>query len=101
MLLGFFAFFALTSPVLASIVNSVNAPAPTQENLWAPVEIAKPEAVPIDVNAFASSRLPIHPRCVPHDEFRRREVPTVVPTDAPTESADRSRLPRPKRPAPW
>src|SRR5512138_2882369 len=39
-LIGIIAFFVLTRPALASIVNSLSAP--RQENLWAPVEIAKP-----------------------------------------------------------
>jgi lipoprotein-anchoring transpeptidase ErfK/SrfK len=55
MAVGFFAFVALTSPMLASVVSRVSAPVPTQENLWAPAEIAKPQAVPIDVSAFVSS----------------------------------------------
>jgi lipoprotein-anchoring transpeptidase ErfK/SrfK len=50
MVVGFFILFAL-----ASIVSSVRAPAPTQENLWAPAEIAKPEVVPINVSAFSPS----------------------------------------------
>jgi lipoprotein-anchoring transpeptidase ErfK/SrfK len=55
MVVGFFALFALTSPAVASIVSSFSAPAPTQENLWAPAEIAKPGAAPINVSAFAPS----------------------------------------------
>ena len=54
---GFFALFALTSPAVASIVSSFSAPAPTQEILWAPAEIAKPDAAPIDVSAFAPSNV--------------------------------------------
>jgi lipoprotein-anchoring transpeptidase ErfK/SrfK len=53
MVVGFFILFAMTSPTLASIVSRVSAPAPTQENLWALADIAKPEVVPIDVSAFA------------------------------------------------
>jgi lipoprotein-anchoring transpeptidase ErfK/SrfK len=57
MVVGFFILFALTSPALASIVSRVSAPAPTQENLWAPAEIAKPEVVPIHVSAFSPSNV--------------------------------------------
>ncbi|HUF00302.1 MAG TPA: L,D-transpeptidase family protein [Anaerolineales bacterium] len=53
MMVGFIALFALTRPAVASIVSSISAPMPTQENLWAPVDIAKPEVTPIDVSAFA------------------------------------------------
>jgi lipoprotein-anchoring transpeptidase ErfK/SrfK len=69
------ALFALTSPALASIVSSVSAPAPTQENHWAPAEIAKPAAAvtPIDVSAFAAPLAATPTR-----------VPTSIPTDAPT-----------------
>ena len=53
LLIGLIAFFALTSPALASIVNNIRVPAATQESLWAPADIAKPEVTPIDVSAFA------------------------------------------------
>jgi lipoprotein-anchoring transpeptidase ErfK/SrfK len=55
MAVGFFAFVALTSPMLASVVSRVSAPVPTQENLWAPAEIAKPGSSPINVSAFIPS----------------------------------------------
>jgi hypothetical protein len=35
LMVGLVGFFALTSPVLAPILSNVNAPVPTQENLWA------------------------------------------------------------------
>ena len=52
---GFMAFFALIAkhPAFASIVSNISAPIPTQENLWASVDIAKPAITPIDVSAFA------------------------------------------------
>ncbi|HSA99268.1 MAG TPA: L,D-transpeptidase family protein [Anaerolineales bacterium] len=54
MLVAFIAFFALTSPALASYVNRISAPPPAaQEKLWAPAEIAKPGVTPIDSSAFA------------------------------------------------
>jgi len=92
-LFGFIAFFALTSPALASIISSVSAPpASTQENLWAPVQIAKPSVTPIDVSAFAQgpAGTPASPTTpVPTDEPpatnpRATRTPTSVPTDAPT-----------------
>ena len=55
MVVGFFAFVALTSPMLASIVSRVSAPVPTQEILWAPAEIAKPGSAPVNVSAFVPS----------------------------------------------
>jgi len=87
-LLGFIAFFALTSPALASIISSVSAPAPTQENLWAPVEIAKPSVAPIDVSAFAQ-QLADTPTSMPTDEPPATnppatQTPTGIPTDGPT-----------------
>jgi lipoprotein-anchoring transpeptidase ErfK/SrfK len=51
--LGFIALFVLARPALASIVRDIRLPVTTQENLWAPVDIAKPEVTPIDVSAFA------------------------------------------------
>ena len=40
--------FAWTNPALASIVSNASTPISTRENLWAPMEIAKPTATPID-----------------------------------------------------
>jgi lipoprotein-anchoring transpeptidase ErfK/SrfK len=54
LMIGLVGFFALTSPVLASILSSVSAPVPTQENLWASVDIAKPTIAPNDRNLLAS-----------------------------------------------
>ena len=48
MLIGFLALFALTSPAFASLVSNISAP--PQENLWAPVDIAKPEVAPVNVD---------------------------------------------------
>lgn len=53
LMVGLVGFFALTSPVLASILSSVSAPVPTQENLWASVDIAKPTIAPNDENLLA------------------------------------------------
>ncbi len=92
--LGFAAYSAVTHPAFASIINS--APAPTQENLWAPVDIAKPTITPIDGNALAvqvapASTLvatlpPLSASLVPTDlpTTVPTDVPTLVPTEAPT-----------------
>lgn len=74
---GFMAFFALTSPAFASLVSNVSAPVPTQENLWAPADIAKPAITPIDVSAF-SPPVADTPASAPSD------APTSLPTDLPT-----------------
>ena len=84
--LGFLLLFAVTSPALASIVRGISAPAPTQENLWAPVDIAKPEVTPIDVSVFAvqSADTPV-PTAVPTRRGTSTNEPTGEPTEAPTE----------------
>jgi len=92
MLVGLIALFALTSPALASIVSRVSAPVPTQENLWASVEIAKPEINPVNGSAFIPA-LAATVTGVPTDlpptsrpTKSPRSTPTEIPTDAPTAS---------------
>jgi lipoprotein-anchoring transpeptidase ErfK/SrfK len=58
--IGLIVFFIGTSPASASIVNVFASPAPTQENLWAYVNVAKPTYT---------------------------AVPTIVPTSVPTDTA--------------
>jgi lipoprotein-anchoring transpeptidase ErfK/SrfK len=72
--LGFVILFAVTSPALASIVSNVSVFRPTQENLWAPANIAKPEVTPIDVSAFAA-------------QAENTPAPTSIPTLRPTSTA--------------
>jgi lipoprotein-anchoring transpeptidase ErfK/SrfK len=86
--IGFLVLFAVTSPALASIVNSIGVPASTQEKLWAPMDIAKPEVTPIDVSAFAvqSADTPV-PTAVPTQRATSTNEPTSEPTEAPTESS--------------
>jgi lipoprotein-anchoring transpeptidase ErfK/SrfK len=88
MLVGILVFFALTSSTLASFVSSHSAP--RQEQLWAPVEIAKPGTTPIGGSAFAA------PAGTPTSAALRAsatptEAPvaseTSAPTDVPTEAA--------------
>lgn len=89
---AFAVFFALTSPALASIVGNINAPAPVQENLWAPVYIAKPTITPIDGSVFAleladspvstpSNATPSPPADLPASE--PTDMPTLIPTEVP------------------
>ena len=86
--IGFLVLFAVTSPALASIVSSIGVPASTQENLWAPMDIAKPEVTPIDVSAFAvqSADTPV-PTAAPTQRATSTNEPTSEPTQAPTESS--------------
>ena len=95
---GFFALLALTSPAMASIVTRFSAPAPTQENLWAPMEIAKPAAVPIDVSAFAQSgsdngssvadapqaKPPVAAAPTATEAPTATQAPTAIPTEEPS-----------------
>ncbi len=97
LVVGFFAFIALISPAVGSLVNNFNA-APTQENLWAPAEIAKPGAAPIDVSAFAPSHAnngssafeapqsnsPLDAAPTATDVPTVTETPTSIPTEEPT-----------------
>jgi lipoprotein-anchoring transpeptidase ErfK/SrfK len=78
-LLSVAAYSAVTHPAFASILNS--APAPTHENLWAPVDVAKPAITPLDVSAFA---LQVTDTPVPAPATST-SVPTNAPTSTPTE----------------
>jgi lipoprotein-anchoring transpeptidase ErfK/SrfK len=78
----FAAYSAVTHPAFASFGKSV----PTQENLWAPMKIAKPEIEPVQGNAFepqvaASTATPEPKDTVP------TETPAPEATDVPTEAA--------------
>jgi hypothetical protein len=42
------SLFVWTNPAFASIVSNATTPISTQENLWVPMEIAKPTVMPID-----------------------------------------------------
>ena len=99
---GFAAFFTLTSPRLASIVSNISAPVPTQEDLWASVDIAQPAVTPIDVNAFAA-QVADTPASTPSDARTSlptdlpiavpTNMPTLVPTEAGTFSAEVTETP--------
>ncbi len=83
---GFAAWSAISNPALASIVD--NAPAPTQENLWAQVEIAKPSVTPIDSSAFAQASTPTPAPVIapPTATSAPTDVPTSIPTSVPTDA---------------
>src|SRR5512138_977324 len=98
-LIGIIAFFALTSPALASITSRVGAsPAATPVDLWAPMDIAKPgsesaftlqsEDTATDIpteDAAASTEAPLEavPTDVPAASPTATEVPTQAPNAAP------------------
>ncbi len=96
-LLGVAAWMLFRSPSIASMLN--NAPQPTQENLWAPVEIAKPlndapaQASPTaELPAQASPVVPITGAtetatpapALPTITLAPSVTPMAPPTDAPT-----------------
>lgn len=83
------AYSAVTHPAFASILNS--RVMPTQENLWAPMEIAKPSVTPIDGNAIAQ-QVEVTPTAKPTKKPTKAaaaagptETPESEPTDEPTE----------------
>ena len=69
LVVGLIALFAILSPTLISMVNSIREPV-AEENLWAPADIAKPEVTPIDAGAFAV-------------QAEETSAPTSVPTQPP------------------
>ena len=89
--IGFLVLFAVTSPALASIVSGIGMSARPQEDLWAPMEISKPEVTPIDVSAFAvqSADTPA-PTAVPTRRATSTTEPASEPTQAPTEIPEES-----------
>lgn len=80
--------FAVTNPVLASIVGNINTPRPTQEILWASVDISKPAINPIDASGFIAplTGAPVSP---PIDSMPAlsSDLQTSVPTDTPASPA--------------
>jgi lipoprotein-anchoring transpeptidase ErfK/SrfK len=68
--------------LLASLVSGIRLPAATQENLWAPVDMAKPEVKPVDISAHVvqAGGTP-----VPTLEATVTQAPTSEPTTTPTE----------------
>ena len=93
-MVAYMAFFALTNPALASIVNNVKAPVPTQENLWALVDIAKPTITPIDVSVFAPQLTEV-PTNTPFDMPKTlpADLPTLVASESPTVIPEATKTP--------
>lgn len=85
--ISFIAFLVLTRPILAPILNSLRVPAATHENLWAPVDMAKPEVTPIDVSASVvqAADTPAPTLAATVTQAPTRE-PSATPTDVPTEA---------------
>lgn len=69
---GLLGLFALTTPALASIVRSTSLPIPTQEVLWASMDIPKPPSASQDARGF--------------DAQLQKATVTTVPTQEPTAS---------------
>ncbi|HLO14686.1 MAG TPA: L,D-transpeptidase [Anaerolineales bacterium] len=80
---GLLGLFVWTSPAFASILINASAPAPIQENLWAPVDIAKPTVTPIDVSDFAP-QIQVTPSEAPSEVTK--SITTATPTSLPTET---------------
>lgn len=83
----FAAWSAVSSPAFASILDS--APVPTQENLWAQVDIAKPSVTPLDANAFVQvasvTPAPVIAFTATLEPFDQTQGgPALAPTDPPT-----------------
>ena len=71
-----------TAPAFASVLNA--APQPTQENLWARVDIAKPSAAPAQLTAFVQAPATATPiPGLPTTTLEPVSTPTFVPTEAP------------------
>lgn len=77
------AYSAVTHPAFASILGS--APVPTQENLWAPMEIEKPAVTPLSPSAFAQQAADT-PTARP-TRIVATSTPAEEPTSEPTEAA--------------
>ena len=85
---GFIALFVIVSNYspLTSMVSRIGLPAATQEKLWAPAEIAKPEVTPRNANAFAvqAKNTPV-PTSAPTQPPVATKTPTSAPTQEPTD----------------
>jgi lipoprotein-anchoring transpeptidase ErfK/SrfK len=84
--LGFVAVFVLAGPALALMASRFSAPAPIQEELWAPMELAKPGTGPIGGSALQAGDTRA-PTSVPTRRAASTITPTGEPTRAPTDSA--------------
>lgn len=88
-IIAFAGWSAVNNPAFASIIS---APAPTQEILWAQVEIAKPQTISLNVNVLAVPGVlatvtpsPVVDEPTPLPTEEPIQVPTDLPTSIPTE----------------
>ena len=86
----FAAWSAITSPAFASILE--NTAAPTQENLWAQVEVAKPSVTPLGEGMLVQAPATSTPVILsstetPVVESTPTPFPTSLPTDTPIPAA--------------
>jgi lipoprotein-anchoring transpeptidase ErfK/SrfK len=92
-ILGVAAYSAVTHPALASIVKNVRVPISQQEDLWAPVDIAKPTITPIGASAFAvqAADTPASTSAATLPPLSASPIPTrrstLLPTDLPTSAS--------------
>ena len=83
---AFAAYSVLTRPAVASILSGVAVP--TQENLWAPVKIAKPLAAPVDMSSLAEQVMDTPAPADPEKSSRSAaQAPESTPTEKPTATA--------------
>jgi lipoprotein-anchoring transpeptidase ErfK/SrfK len=98
-LVGFLVLLAFTSPMLASLVSRIGAPAPTHEILWASSKIAKPDVAPVSMDVPAQPAQQSSPPLAdapqpdpaldvaPTATEEPAVEPTAVPTEIPTEES--------------
>ena len=77
----FSAYSAVTHPAFASILKSVAGP--TQESLWAPVDMAKPSMTPLDPDAVAHQA--VDTPTASSAQGSSTPIPTRTPTSSPTQ----------------
>jgi lipoprotein-anchoring transpeptidase ErfK/SrfK len=90
---GVAAWTAVNHPAFASILPQSPAPVPTQENLWAQVEIVKPLTNSIDVSALMQQAASMP---TPQPLLEAPSASTDVPTDAPTPIPTDTLVPTPE-----
>jgi hypothetical protein len=85
-MIGVVPWSAFRNPALSSFLSSGNI-IPTQEVLWAQVDLAKPSVTPIDVSAFAaqSTEIPVTPPAVePASTAAPTDRTDIVPPETPS-----------------
>jgi len=81
--IGVVAWSAFRNPALASLLPASNL-MPTQEALWAEVNVPKPSVTPIDVSAFAPQSTSVAPTDAPTREPKSTPIPAEEkPTSTP------------------